>query len=346
MRVYLDHNATAPLRPEARAAMIAAMDVVGNASSIHAEGREARGLIESARARIASALGADGADMVFTSGATEAAALACAGRGLVCAGIEHDAVKAWCDPSLPVDAQGRVTVAAPGASALQLANSETGILQTLPEGLAVSDLTQAFGKLPIAFNWLGAQMGLVSAHKLGGPKGIGAVVLRRGLDLSAQIRGGGQEMGRRAGTENLIAIAGFAAAAEAAQRDLADGLWERVAEIRNILEQALEAACAGIISVGKGLPRLPNTLCLVTPGWKGETQVMTMDLAGFAVSAGSACSSGKVAASGVLRSMGMDAVAAGSALRVSMGPQTTEEEALRFADAFAKAHARQRARMK
>jgi len=346
MRVYLDHNATAPLRPEARAAMIAAMDLVGNASSIHAEGRAARALIEGARAKIATALGADGADLVFTSGATEAAALACAGRGLSCAAVEHDAVLAWCDPALPVDAQGKVTVTNPAGSALQLANSETGIVQDLPEGLAVSDLTQGFGKLPIAFNWLGTGMGLISAHKLGGPKGIGAVVLRPGLDLRAQIRGGGQEMGRRAGTENLIAIAGFAAAAQAAQRDLADGTWDRVAEIRNILEQALEATCAGIISVSKGRPRLPNTLCLITSGWKGETQVMSLDLAGFAVSAGSACSSGKVAASGVLRAMGMDAVAAGSALRVSLGPQTTREEVLRFADAFAKAHARQRARMK
>jgi cysteine desulfurase len=345
-RVYLDHNATSPLRAEARDAMIAAMAVHGNASSIHAEGRAARALIEDARARVAAALGAEGGDIVFTSGATEAAALACAGRNLDCARIEHDAVLAWCNPALPVDAAGRVAVADPGKCAVQLANSETGIVQDLPSGLAVSDLTQAFGKIPFAFNWLGCDMALVSAHKLGGPKGIGAVVLRRGLDLQAQIKGGGQEMGRRAGTENLIGIAGFAAAAEAAQQDLTRGRWEGVAEIRNILEQALEADCPGIISVGKGQPRLPNTLCLISPGWKGETQVMTMDLAGFAVSAGSACSSGKVAASGVLRAMGFDAVMAGSALRVSLGPETGRDDALRFADAFAKAWQRARARMK
>ena len=343
-RIYLDWNATTPLRPEARAAMVAAMDLVGNPSSVHAEGRAAKSLLEKARGQIAAALGADGADIVFTSGATEAAALACAGRGLMCADVEHEAVSAWCEASLPVDQAGRVAVDDPARTALQLANSETGILQDLPPGLAVTDLTQGFGKLPIAFNWLGADMGLVSAHKLGGPKGIGALVIRQGLDVAAQLKGGGQEMGRRAGTENLIGIAGFAAAAVAAQRDLADGVWERVSGIRNILESALSAEANETISVGKGGARLPNTLCLVTPGWKGETQVMQMDLAGVAVSAGSACSSGKVKASRVLRAMGFDDVAATSALRVSIGPDTTEDEVLRFADAWVKQYRKARAR--
>ncbi|MBA4325978.1 MAG: aminotransferase, partial [Rhodobacter sp.] len=266
-RVYLDWNATAPLRPEAKAAMLAATEVVGNPSSVHAEGRAAKSLLETSRARIAAALGAEGSDIVFTSGATEAASLACAGRGLVCAGVEHDAVAAWCEPSLPVDGQGRVAVSDPARTALQLANSETGVMQDLPSGLAVSDLTQAFGKVPLAFNWLGCDMGLVSAHKLGGPKGIGALVVRRGIDVPAQLKGGGQEMGRRAGTENLIGIAGFAAAAEAAARDLADGVWDEVAELRNILESELSAAAKETISVGNGLPRLPNTLCLIAPGW-------------------------------------------------------------------------------
>lgn len=339
-RVYLDWNATTPLRPEARAAMLAAMDLVGNPSSVHAEGRAAKALIERSRAKIAAALGAEGADIVFTSGATEAAALACAGRGLVCSGVEHDAVAAWCEVSLPCDAAGRVTVADPGRSALQLANSETGIVQDLPEGLAVSDLTQGFGKLPLAFNWLGCDMGLVSAHKLGGPKGVGALVLRRGLDLAAQLKGGGQEMGRRAGTENLIGIAGFAAAAEAAARDLAEGVWERVAEIRNILDSALSSEGFESISVGKSSRRLPNTLCLIAPGWKGETQVMAMDLAGFAVSAGSACSSGKVRASRVLTAMGLDAERAAQAIRISVGPATSEEEVLRFAGAWSREYRR------
>lgn len=343
-RVYLDWNATAPLRPEAKAAMLAATEVVGNPSSVHAEGRAAKSLLETSRARIAAALGAEGSDIVFTSGATEAASLACAGRGLVCAGVEHDAVAAWCEPSLPVDGQGRVAVSDPARTALQLANSETGILQDLPQGLAVSDLTQAFGKVPLAFNWLGCDMGLVSAHKLGGPKGIGALVVRRGIDVPAQLKGGGQEMGRRAGTENLIGIAGFAAAAEAAARDLADGVWDEVAELRNILESELSAAAKETISVGNGLPRLPNTLCLIAPGWKGETQVMAMDLAGFAVSAGSACSSGKVRASRVLTAMGFDQGLAGQAIRVSIGPGVTKDDVLRFATLWTTAYAKARAR--
>jgi cysteine desulfurase len=330
-RVYLDWNATAPLRPEARAAMADAMDVTGNPSSVHAEGRAARALVEKARAQVAAALGAEGADIVFTSGATEAAALALAGRGLAGSGVEHDAVKAWADQSLPVDGAGRVTVANPAAATLQIANSETGVVQDLPEGLAVSDLTQGFGKLPLAFNWLGCQMGFVSAHKIGGPKGVGALILRPGTELAAQIRGGGQEMGRRSGTENIVGIAGFGAAAAAAARDLADGVWERVAELRNILEITLDPAEKGIILVGHSAPRLPNTTCLAVPGWKGETQVMQMDLAGFAISAGSACSSGKARSLGVLEAVGLGADAAAGAIRVSLGPGVTEDEVRRFA---------------
>ncbi len=333
-RVFLDWNATTPLCPEARAAMIAAMDVVGNPSSVHAEGRGAKALVEKARAEVAAALGAEGCDIIFTSGATESAALVCAGRDLFCAGIEHDAVLAWCKAELTADAQGQVTVVDPANTALQFANSETGVLQGLPKGLAVSDLTQAFGKVPFAFNWLGCDVGFVSAHKLGGPKGVGAVILRRGLDLAPQIRGGGQEMGRRAGTENLIGIAGFGAAAQAAARDLACGVWDRVAQLRNILESALSAPEHGTISVGNTAPRLPNTLCLVTPGWKGETQVMQMDLAGFAISAGSACSSGKLRASPVLQAMGFDAASAAQAIRISLGPDVTEQEVMRFADVW------------
>ena len=343
-RLYLDYNATTPLRPEARAAMIAAMDICGNPSSVHAEGRAAKALIEKARAQVAAAFGAEGADVVFTSSATEAAALACAGRGLHGAGVEHDAVRAWIEEDLAVDAQGRVTVTDPAHSVLQMANSETGVLQDLPEGLAVTDATQAFGKLPVAFNWCGAEMALISAHKLGGPKGVGALVMKRGTDLTAQIRGGGQEMGRRSGTENVIGIAGFGAAAEAAARDLADGVWARVAEIRDILETSIAAAAEQTIFVGKERPRLPNTSCLVTPGWKGETQVMQMDLAGFAISAGSACSSGKVRASRVLTAMGYDEARASSAIRVSLGPQVAEEDVLRFSEAWLEKEKKHRAR--
>ena len=343
-RVYLDWNATTPICAEARAAMAAAMDVTGNPSSVHAEGRAARALVERARAQVAAALGAEGADIVFTSGATEAAALAMAGRDLAMAAVEHDAVLAQgaarlgrdapvCDAPV-CDALGRVAVTDPGGTTLQLANSETGVVQTLPEGLAVSDLTQGFGKLPFAFNWLGLGMGFVSAHKIGGPKGVGALVMRRGTDLAAQIRGGGQEMGRRAGTENVIGIAGFGAAADVAARELAAGSWDRVRALRDAFEARLLAALPDLEIAGRGGERLPNTSCLVVPGWKGETQVMQMDLAGFAISAGSACSSGKLRASGVLRAMGYDAVAAASAVRVSLGPVTRGEDVMRFADVW------------
>ena len=343
-RIYLDHNATTPLRVEARAAMLAAMDIVGNPSSVHAEGRAARGLVERARAQVAQALGADGAEVIFTSGATESAALAMAGRGLLCGAVEHEAVLAWADGGLAVSGAGLVAVSEPGGAALQLANSETGVVQELPSGLAVSDLTQGFGKLPLAFNWLGVAMGLVSAHKLGGPKGVGAVVVRRGIDVPALIRGGGQEEGRRAGTENVVGIAGFGAAAEAAARDLAAGRWDRVAALRDEMEAALVALVPEALVVGQGAARLPNTTCVMVPGWKGETQVMQMDLAGFAISAGSACSSGKVRASRVLRAMGFDEMAAASAVRVSLGPETTMDEAMRFAESWAAAWRRQKAR--
>ncbi|RWR06059.1 cysteine desulfurase family protein [Paenirhodobacter populi] len=354
-RLYLDWNATAPIRAEARAAMIAAMDLVGNPSSVHSEGRAAKSLMERARAQIAAAIGADGQDIVFTSGATEAAALALEGRGIACAEVEHDAVKAWCDPSLPVDGYGRVTVADPAQATLQLANSETGVIQDLPEGLWATDLTQAFGKIPVAFNWLGATAGIVSAHKLGGPKGIGALILRRGTDLASRLKGGGQEMGRRAGTENLIGIAGFAAAAEAAARDLANGVWDQVAEIRDILKSALEDCGEKLYFPGWELPEgqagnaappqiLPNTLSVISPGWKGETQVMRLDLLGFAVSAGSACSSGKVRASHVLGAMGWSGEDAACALRVSIGPGVSREDILRFADTFVAAHRKHRMR--
>jgi cysteine desulfurase len=245
---------------------------------------------------------------------------------------------------LGVDALGAVAVPEPGCAAVQLANSETGVMQELAQGVAVADLTQAFGKVAFSFNWLECDAGLVSAHKLGGPKGIGAVALRPGVDLAVQIKGGGQEMGRRAGTENIIGIAGFGAAAEAAARDLANGIWEEVAQLRNILEKALSAQTNDTIFVGKGAARLPNTLCLIAPGWKGETQVMQMDLAGFAVSAGSACSSGKVRASRVLRAMGFEEELAAQAVRISIGPGVTEDQVLRFADIWAKQYNKHRAR--
>lgn len=333
-RVYLDWNATAPLRPEARAAMLAAMDALGNPSSVHAEGRAAKALLERARSQVAAALGADPEGIVFTSGATEAAALGLAGRDMSSANVEHDCVAAWTRGDLAVDAAGAVTARDPGVTALQAANSETGILQDLPHSLGFVDAAQAFGKAPFAFDWSGAAMAAVSSHKIGGPRGVGALVLCEGAEVAAQLRGGGQERGRRSGTENLPGIAGFGAAAEAAAAELARGVWEEVRAVRDFFEAALEAGASQTIFVGKGSDRLPNTSCFVTPGWGSETQVMQMDLAGFAISAGSACSSGKVGASRTLASMGFDANSAASAVRVSIGPGVTSDAVAAFAEAW------------
>ncbi len=332
-RVYLDWNATAPLRPEARDAMIAAMDVVGNPSSVHAEGRKALAIVETARVKIKAAFGAEAADIAFTSGATEGAGLALANNGFHCADVEHDAVAAWCDTDFAIK-DGIVVVSEPSTAALQAANSETGILQSGFDNVGLCDAVQAFGKTPFAFEWSGAKMALLSAHKVGGPKGVGAVVIQQGLDVAPQIKGGGQEQGRRSGTENVIGIAGFGAAAEAAQRELDNGLWEPVRELRDALETRLADAAPDAIFVGQGVDRLPNTSCIAVPGWKGETQVMQMDLAGYAISAGSACSSGKVKQSRVLTAMGFDDITASSAIRVSFGPTTTLGEVMGFADAW------------
>ncbi len=343
-RVYLDWNATAPLRPEARAAALSAMDVVGNPSSVHAEGRAAKAIVERARGQVAALCGCKPGEVVFTSGATEAAGVlaSVAPHGAVCVDeTAHDAV--WAHFDLTHVETGN-NVLAKG-----LANSETGVITEPPEkteaGWAYGayfarslflDVTQAVGRMPWSFHWSGADMACLSAHKLGGPKGVGALLLRDGLDIEALQKGGGQELGRRSGTENVAGIAGFGAACEAAQRDLEDGVWDQIEKLRNILENALASEAKETIFVGKEMRRLPNTSCFATPGWKGETQVMQMDLAGFAVSSGSACSSGKVKVPRVLKAMGLDDRAAEGALRVSMGPTTTESEVMRFVDAWLK----------
>jgi cysteine desulfurase len=340
-RVYLDWNATAPLRPEARAAMLAAMDALGNPSSVHAEGRAARAIIERARGQVAAAAGCDPAAVVLTSGATEAAGVLARLPGPVSVDpLAHDCL--WAQRR---DGGGAGPEA--GTRAIGLADGETGVIAAPPvagAGALLFDAVQVFGRLPWAFSWSGADMAILSGHKPGGPKGTGALLVRPGFEVPPLQAGGGQEEGRRSGTENVIGIAGFGAAAEAAQRDLADGLWDRVAELRDILELALAESSPETIFVGKGGARLPNTSCIVTPGWKGETQVMQMDLAGFAVSAGAACSSGKVRVSRVLRAMGFDAVAAASAIRVSLGPATTEGEVLGFVRAWTEQYRRRKAR--
>lgn len=333
-RVYMDYNATAPLRPEARDAMVAAMDVVGNPSSVHGEGRAAKAIVERARAQVAEAVGCKPQEVVFTSGATEAAQVLSA-TGAQVDPTAHDAL--WSHHT--VDAKIR---------AMGLANSETGIISDIPDleddRTLLLDITQALGRIPFSFAWSGAELAVCSAHKLGGPKGVGALIVQQGVDIAALSKGGGQEMGRRSGTENVVGIAGFGAAAEAAMRDLADGRWQQVKKLRIILESAIEEFANETIFVGNSSERLPNTSCFATPGWKGETQVMQMDLAGFAISAGSACSSGKVRESRVLRAMGYDEEVAKSAIRVSLGPETTEDEIHRFAETWLKHLNKHRAR--
>ncbi len=372
-RTYLDWNATAPLRPEARAAMIAAMDVVGNPSSVHAEGRAAKGIIEKARGQVAALVGCEPSEVVLNSGATETiATIAEDVDHWIASPIEHDSV--WVNVQdyeldesqklLGVSKDGKITFSGASTShlyrggstlfAYQRANSETGVLQdeNIPEdaikmGLKSAqffrDVAQAVGKVSNIGRFLSSDGTIypsfmsVSAHKFGGPKGSGALISGPGYSPGPNnilIRGGGQEMGRRSGTENVIGIAGFGAAAEAAQRDLDAGVWDEVRENRDAFEAMIQDAAHDVIIFGKEVPRLPNTSNFAIPGWKGETQVMQMDLAGFAVSAGSACSSGKVKTSRVLKAMGYDDNTASSAIRVSIGPTTTEAELMAFADTW------------
>ncbi|MFT4792773.1 MAG: cysteine desulfurase [Paracoccaceae bacterium] len=350
-RIYLDWNASAPLRPEARAAMTAAMELCANPSSVHAEGRAARMCIEAAREDVAALVGCAPDEVIFTSGATEAAALRLSDiPDLVGAPLEHAAVRAHLGrlsgtPALAVDAQGRaVRVAGPHPVALQIANSETGVIQPVAEDAPVwfADATQAAGKIPFAFDARVQDSAIVSAHKFGGPKGAGALILRAGVHIAQP--GGGQELGRRAGTENLIGIAGMGAAARAAKSDLDAGVWDGVRALRDHLETRLEQAGEGIIFVGYDAARLPNTSLFLAPGWRGELQVMQMDLAGFAVSAGSACSSGKAGPIGALSAMGIPDDLAGCALRVSLGPATTAAQIDAFADAWTHAFRRRAVR--
>ena len=234
--------------------------------------------------------------------------------------------------------------------AMSAANSETGVMaanlevpgcgraSTTVRGdmpyAVVADITQVAGKVPVLFGERKPSYMILSAHKMGGPKGVGAFINLTRDDPLPILRGGGQEQNRRSGTENIIGIAGYGAAADAAKRDVDSGAWEKIAQFRSILENGIAAASNRTIFVGNEANRLPNTSCMITPGWKGETQVMQMDLAGFAISAGSACSSGKVKASTVLQAMGYDETEASSAIRVSRGLDTTEEDVLRFVDAW------------
>jgi cysteine desulfurase len=358
MRVYLDHNATSPLKESARRAMLAAFELTGNASSIHAEGRKAHALLDEARDAVARAVGAIAPMVVFTSGGSEANNLALKGapvERLIVSAIEHPSVLEAARGSgkevdiLPVDGEGVVDLEAlerllagrPKALiSVMLANNETGVIQPIREiaglahaqgALVHTDAVQALGKIPVNFSLLGADLVSFSAHKLGGPVGAGALVVRDGLALDPLMHGGGQELRRRAGTENLAAIAGFAAAIQ-----------EKRLEIK-ALRDHLESGIEGAVVFGGKSERLSNTSCFAMPGLSAETALMALDLAGFAVSSGSACSSGKVAKSHVLAAMGVAPDLANAAIRVSLGWTTTAHDIEQFISAWSRIKARRKA---
>lgn len=346
--VYLDWNASAPLGEPARAAMAHALAVAGNPSSVHAAGRAARRLVEESRAAIASAVGAGQARIVFTSGGTEANSLALNGfapADCLVSAVEHDSV--WEPLSgarvVPVDRNGIVDLSAleallaerPKLVAVMLANNETGAIQPVAEIARLvraagarlhCDAVQALGKIALDFEALGADTLSLSAHKIGGPQGVGALVVRETVQVNPLLAGGGQEQGLRAGTQNVAGIAGFGAAANA--------ISPMPADLRDALESAVRSAHINAVIHSGAVQRLPNTSCIGLPGVSAETQVMSLDLAGFAVSAGAACSSGKVKASRTLAAMDAE-TGAGEAIRVSSGPTTTRDEIDAFARAWA-----------
>jgi cysteine desulfurase len=348
--VYLDHNATTPLRPQARAAMLEAASLVGNPSSVHGFGRATRKVVEDAREQVAALVGASTASVVFTSGGTEANALAlkgCGRRRVLASSVEHASVlQARADVEcVPVDGDGIVDLSAlsemlaarsePAVVSVMLANNETGAIQPVAKVAEIArrhgaivhcDAVQAAGKIPVDVADLGVQLLSLSAHKLGASAGCGAIVVN-GVHMEPVLRGGGQERRRRAGTENVIGLAGFGAAAEALGDAAAvETSAARLGALRARLEAAIATISPSAQIAAAGVDRLANTTCVLTPGVAAETLVMALDLAGAAVSAGSACSSGKVAASHVLQAMGLGEHLAGQAVRVSAGWNTTDAD--------------------
>jgi cysteine desulfurase len=358
--VYLDWNASARLRPEAKAAIGAALALTGNPSSVHSAGRAARRLIEEARERVAALVGAQARDVVFTSGGTEANMLALSpslGETLLVSAIEHTSVigggRFAAAEKVPVSAAGVVDLAAleellRGRArtlvSLMLANNETGAIQPVARaaalvhaagGLLHVDAVQGPGRIACDFKALGADLMTLSAHKIGGPQGVGALVRREGVNPVPLIVGGGQELGARAGTENVAGIAGFGAAAQAVRLGLADEAG-RMAALRDKLEAGIKAVSAEAVIFAAEAPRLPNTTLFGVPGMKAETAVIAFDLEGVAVSSGAACSSGKVAPSHVLAAMGVEPGLALSAIRVSLGASTTDDDVGTFLNAWGK----------
>jgi cysteine desulfurase len=353
---YLDHNATAPLRPQAAQAVVLALAQCGNPSSVHSYGRAARRIVEHARRQVATLVSARPDAIVFTSGGTEANNLALRGCGfgrVLASAVEHPSVLEVLDgiETVPVDEDGIVDLDSLARMlerdgeqtvvSVMLANNETGVILPVAEAARIAhqrgalihcDAVQAAGRLRLDMDALGVDMLTLSAHKMGGPKGMGALVVSDRMHLNPIIRGGGQERGRRSGTENVPGIAGFGAAADAAVDEIDAA--QAASSLRDRLEDRILRDVPRAQVVGAGVRRLPNTSCIALPGMSADTQIMALDLAGFAVSAGSACSSGKVKASHVLHAMGRADEIAGCAIRISLGPANNESEIDRFFAAY------------
>jgi cysteine desulfurase len=360
---YLDYNATAPLKPAVIEAVAAALAETGNASSVHRFGRLARRAVETAREQVAALVNAAPSAVVFTGSGTEANNLAlhqAQGRPVLASAIEHDSVLRAApdavripvtrDGVVDLEALDRLLAGTPGALVVvMLANNETGVIQPVQGVVEVArrhgarvhcDAVQAGGKLALDMSALGVDLLTLSAHKLGGPQGVGALVVRAGLEPEALLQGGAQERRWRPGTENLPGIAGFGRACELA---IADADWrERTGALRDRLEAQIAALAPAARVFGRGAERLPNTSCLTMPGVSNQTQLIALDLAGIAVSTGSACSSGKVGPSHVLAAMGIDPEEAASAIRVSLGWASTPDDVDRFVDAWSRLYVRTR----
>ncbi|HVT53894.1 MAG TPA: cysteine desulfurase family protein [Dongiaceae bacterium] len=359
--IYMDWNATAPVHPAARAAMLAALEDCGNPSSVHGFGRRARKRVEEARSALAALLGAKVENIVFTAGGTEANALMLANRGerrLIVSAIEHDSILkpalAAGATTIDVDRNGVVELdhlkallaeGRPALVSVMLANNETGVIQPVAEAAEIAhahgallhvDAAQAVGRVPVALDALGADFLTVSGHKFGAPQGVGALIAAKAApQIAPLLQGGGQERNRRAGTENVAAIAGFGAAVAALEPAEAG----QISSLRDALEQRLTAADPSIIVFGGATRRLPNTLCFASGEKSAETLVMALDLAGIAISAGSACSSGKVKPSHVVTAMGFDRDVASRAIRVSLGRDNTAGDIEAFCSAWQRIHA-------
>lgn len=326
-RRYFDWNASSLLCERSRHSLVSNLDLVGNASSVHSEGREARNIIERSRDDIMDLLGLDSGTIIFTSGASESAALFLHDKKMECSAIEHDCVKKWCDVSIPTMKNGLVCVSESKKNlALQIANSETGILQNIPKGIACSDAVQAVGKIDCKFDELQPDAFFLASHKVCGPKGVGVLFVKDGDLVQPTVIGGNQEFGLRAGTENFLLIAAFSEALAYSINLVKNGVWQEIEVLRNMLENEVREISKNTIVVGEKEKRLPNTSCMITPGWKGESQVIGLDLEGFSVSSGTACSSGKISEVIMLKEMEYNDDLSNSSIRVSLGPDTKKSD--------------------